>query len=93
MKTTNIGDLIEIIPDNKIWPDQTNKEQLNRLQKALPIALENLSAKQQLYLRSYFYDNLTVTETAKLYNIAPSTVSRTIARGKKKLKTILQFAL
>lgn len=93
MKTTNIGKLIEILPDNQIWEDQTNKERLNRLRKALPIALESLPAKQQLYLRSYFFDNLNVSETAELYNVAPSTVSRTIARGKKKLKTILQFAL
>lgn len=93
MRTTNIGKLIEILPDNQIWAEQTNEERLNRLKKALPFALESLPAKQQLYLRSYFYDELTITETAKLYNVAPSTVSRTIARGKKKLKTILQFAL
>lgn len=93
MRTTNIGKLIEILPANQIWAEQTNEERLNRLKKALPIALENLTAKQKKYLRCYFYDELTVTEIAELYNIAPSTVSRTIARGKKKLKTILQFAL
>lgn len=93
MRTTNLGKLIEILPDNQIWAEQTNEERLNRLKKALPIAMENLTPTQQKYIRCYFYDELTITETAKLYNIAPSTVSRTIARGKKKLKTILQFAL
>jgi predicted DNA-binding protein YlxM (UPF0122 family) len=37
-------------------------------------------------LEAYFYQQLTPSEIASLYNISPASVYKTISRGKQKLQ-------
>ena len=46
---------------------------------------DSLTVKQKCYLMLYYKDGLTVREIADRFSVAPSTVSRTITRGRKRI--------
>ena len=45
----------------------------------------DLTNTQKCYIIAYYKNNMKICEIAQLFNIAPSTVSRTINRAKKRL--------
>jgi RNA polymerase sigma-70 factor (ECF subfamily) len=49
-----------------------------------------LPGKYRLPLYLYYYEGYSVTETAELLGLNPSTVQTRLARGRAKLKTILE---
>ncbi|MGN0601879.1 MAG: sigma factor-like helix-turn-helix DNA-binding protein [Oscillospiraceae bacterium] len=45
----------------------------------------NLTKTQKQYIILYYKNNMKICEIARLYNVAPSTVSRTVSRARKRL--------
>lgn len=91
--TTNLGDLIYTIPDPGLREDGTNKETIERLIKAMPIAMSYLTVKQLTYIKHRYYEQMNLREIAELYNVYPSTVHRVINNGLRRLRNALQIAL
>ena len=87
----------EWMGDMTVWlreNSQNNDEQLSRLRRQLRIAREReLTPRQQEFLSRYFDDGLSMTEIAAEAGVATSTVSRTLARAKRRLRQALQYAL
>ena len=86
----------EFIGDLAAWKLQNspdNAEQMQRLRRNLRKAREQeLTQRQQLMLRMYYDEGKSMTKIAMLLHINKSTVSRTIARGRKRLKRCLKYS-
>ena len=86
----------EFIGDLAVWKLQNspdNDEQLQRLRRNLRRAREQeLTERQQTMLRMYYDEGKSMTKIAMLLHVNKSTVSRTIARGKKRLKKCLKYS-
>lgn len=73
---------------------QDNDREMNRLKRNLRLARqEALTARQRQMLRMNFEQNKTVTEIARELGVNKSTVSRTLARARKRLYQCLRYAL
>lgn len=87
----------EWIGDMTVWRrenDPDNSERLARLRRQLRLAREReLTARQRQFLDLYFDQGLTMTQIAADTGVAVSTVSRTLARAKRRLRRALQYAL
>jgi RNA polymerase sigma factor (sigma-70 family) len=71
---------------------QDNSEQLERLRRNLRKAREQeLTPRQRQLLRLYFDEERTMTQIARELGINRSTVSRTIARAKRRLYHCLRY--
>ena len=68
-----------------VAPD--NDEAVSRLKRNLRIA------RQAQVLRLYFEEEMTMEAVGHALGISKSTVSRTIARAKQRLKRCLRYAL
>lgn len=62
-------------------------------QALLQVLEEELSLKQKRYLTRYYYQEESMTQIAREYGVNKSTVSRTIARGRKRLEERLEFLM
>lgn len=52
-----------------------------------------LSEKQREYLCEYYFDGLSMRQTAEIHGVALSTVSRTIKRAENRIRKILKYAV
>jgi RNA polymerase sigma-70 factor (ECF subfamily) len=70
-----------------------NEEQLARLRRNLKKARETeLTAKQAEILHMYYDLGMSVPRIAQEKGLHKSTVSRTLARGRERLKRYLQYS-
>ena len=73
---------------------EDNDEMLSRLKRNLRIARkEELTPRQAEMLYLYFDRSLTMAEIGKELGVGKSTVSRTIARAKRRLHRCLRYGL
>lgn len=93
MRFTNIDKLINHFPQYNIWDEPANSKRLENLKRYLPKALKYLTPRQALYIQHMFFDEMKNKEIAELYDVNPSTVTRTIQRGLKRIKEHLEFSL
>ena len=71
-----------------------NSERLERLRRNLRQVREReLTPRQQLVLRMYYDEGKSMSRIAAALRINKSTVSRTIARGRKRLYRYLKYSL
>jgi len=63
------------------------------LKKALRHALERLPARERMMTLQHYVDGVGVVPLGKLFGVAPSTVSRTLARARVQLLAEIQRAL
>lgn len=64
----------------------------NRLHRMLAAAIEEeLTPRQAQMVRMYFLEQHSMRETAELLGVCPSTVSRTLAAARGKLRHCLRF--
>ena len=71
-----------------------NSEQRARLLRNLRLAREQeLTPRQQQMLQLYYDQNMTIPSIARLLEVQPSTVSRTMKRARKKLYNCLRYGL
>lgn len=85
-----LGDLI-------VWQRENsadNSEQLARVLQKLRLAREEeLTPRQREILDMHFDQELSVTQIARELGICHSSVSRTIAAAKRRLRRCLQYLL
>lgn len=90
-------DPISLKAQYSLWLDSngdTNEEQLDRLKKNLGLAIDReLTETQRKYINDFYVKGLSVTDIAIKYFVAKSTVSRTLARARKKLMRALRYSL
>lgn len=86
----------EFIGDLAVWNrehSQDNSEQLERLRQNLRRAREQeLTQRQQQLMVLYYDEGKTMTKIARQLHINKSTVSRTLARGRARLKKCLKYS-
>lgn len=78
------------------WDDPsgkgTNSAQVERAKKiALQIIQEQLTPRQREILLAYFYGKQSMSAIGKELGINKSTVSRTVARGLKRLNERMRY--
>lgn len=87
----------EFLGDMAAWNmahSEDNSEQLDRLRRSLRSArAAELTPRQRQMLRMYYDEGKSMTRIATLLKVNKSTVSRTIARGRRRLKRCLKYCL
>lgn len=72
---------------------ETNDDSIDRVKRNLRMAMrEELTPRQAELLRMNFYEQMSMTEISRQLGISKSTVSRTIARAKVRLKRCLKYS-
>lgn len=86
----------EFLADLAAWNRENgedNSEQLQRLRRNLRRARKmELTPRQAQMLHLYYDQGLTMTQVAHELGINKSSVSRTIARGRERLRRCLQYS-
>ena len=83
--------------DLAIWlresaPD--NGEQVRFLRRSLHRALrEELTPTQARYITMYYMEGMNTTEIGRAVGVSRHTVSRTIQRGRARLRHVLNYSL
>ena len=81
----------------EVWKrtaSEDNRDQMARLRKNLRLVWDMELTHRQAQVMEMFYDQeLTVTQIARELGLSPSTVSRTLKRGRERLKDYLQYTL
>ena len=68
-----------------------NADELNYTKASMKQAIrEELSERQRAYMMAY-YSGMTMQQVAKKYGVNVSTVSRTIARSRDRLRRVLKY--
>jgi len=88
--------------DNEFWGDMSiwemensedNSEQLSRLRRNMRrVRKQELTPRQEEMLHLYYDLGLTISQIAKEKGLNKSTVSRTLSRGRERLKRYLQYS-
>lgn len=80
---------LQILPTEEGGEDSCRAWMLRRaLKRALA---DQITEKQRRYFLLHIGEGLSMTEIAERYGVAPSTVSRTIARAKARLENCLRY--
>ena len=66
----------------------THSVLLRNLRRALE---EELTERQREMIRMYYAEQVKIVDIADAFGVNPSTVSRTIKRGRKKLRRCLRY--
>ena len=87
----------EFLGDMAAWrreEQSDNSERLERLRRNLRKARrQELTDRQAQVLAMYYDEGLSVTAIARELVLCKSTVSRTLRRGRERLKRYLQYSL
>lgn len=67
-------------------------EWYHHLIKATKLAIEELPPKQKIYVKKYYYENLTLEEIAEIDHCSSTNVCRQLIAAEKRLRNILRFA-
>lgn len=71
---------------------EDNSEQLTRLKRNLVQALrQDVTPKQREYLVMYYGEGLNLRQIGQRTGVSPSTVSRTMKRGRARLYRCLRY--
>lgn len=69
-----------------------NTETTERVQRNLALAIrQELTERQQLVLRMYYFDQLMEKQIAEKLEVSTSTISRTLTRAEKRLHRVLRY--
>ena len=87
----------EIQAAMEIWQGQDSEDndaRMQRLRRNLKKAIDQeLTGRQQTMLLMRYSENCSQTDMAAQLEVDKSTVSRTLARARKKLARVLQYSL
>ena len=87
----------EFLGDLTAWErshSEDNSEQLERLRRNLAkVRARELTPRQSEMIHLYYDLGLSMGAIAKELGVDKSTVSRTLSRGRKRLKRYLQYSL
>ena len=75
-----------------ISEQNTNSADVSRLKKNLIRAIqEDVTPRQRQVLLLYYAQGLNTREIGEMLGLHPTTISRTIQRGEKRLKRVLRY--
>lgn len=81
--------------DYRVWTDlmcDDNKDTMNRLKRNLLIALEkDITERQREYMIMYYSKRMTMEKIGEYFGVNKSTVSRTLKRGRNRLRRCLRY--
>lgn len=87
----------EVYGDLQAWMAanaEDNESDIRRLKRNLRMAREEeLTERQKQIVHMHFEQEMTVTQIANALGVNKSTVSRTLRRGKRRLKHCLRYTL
>ena len=73
--------------------NEADADFVSHTKKAAAVAFQReLSEKQKKYYADYYLNGLSMAEIANIHGINKATVSRTITRANKKLRTVLRYS-
>ena len=88
--------------NNDMWGDmaawerensEDNSEQLTRLRRNMRrVRAQELTSRQEEMLHLYYDLGMSIPQIAREKGLNKSTVSRTLARGRERLKRYLQYS-
>ena len=67
--------------------------QTDNVQTMMLLGRAQMTTKQWTYYKLYYIDEYNVREIAEMFNVSPSTISRTIRRARSKIDVMLQALL
>jgi len=86
----------EFLGDMAVWEmenSEDNSEQLSRLRRNMRrVRKQELTPRQEEMLHMYYDLGLTISQIAREKGLNKSTVSRTLSRGRERLKRYLQYS-
>jgi len=86
----------EFLGDMAVWEmenSEDNSEQLSRLRRNMRrVRKQELTPRQEEMLHLYYDLGLTISQIAREKGLNKSTVSRTLSRGRERLKRYLQYS-
>ena len=86
----------EFLSDLTAWEQEDsedNSEQLSRLRRNMRrVRQQELTPRQEEMLHLYYDLGMTIPQIAQEKGLNKSTVSRTLARGRERLKRYLQYS-
>lgn len=72
--------------------DEDEKEYIQRISDMIYTAIRlELTEKQRIYFWEYYMEGLTEKEIAIAHGVAISTVSRTVARARLRVRRVLKY--
>jgi RNA polymerase sigma factor (sigma-70 family) len=71
-------------------PGADELAELSEENRRLALAIQHLSERQRQVLHLVYYQDLTVEEAAQMLGISPGSARTHFARGKERLRTLLQ---
>ncbi len=84
----------EFIALSQITNAETNSARIQQMKRALSkVIQQDLTARQRQVILLYYYEGLTMSEIARQLGIDPSTVSRTVSRGRRNILNYLKYFL
>lgn len=84
----------EFIALSQITNAETNSARIQLMKRALSkVIQQDLTPRQRQVILLYYYEGLTMTEIARQLGIDPSTVSRTVSRGRRNILNYLKYFL
>lgn len=88
-KKVSLDEIENYIADNRDFEE--NENAATNIPPILDELMEeNLTDKQKCYIMLYYKQKLTMEQIAEAFHVAPSTVSRTIERGRQRMLKGLQ---
>ena len=86
-------DYVELIRQQKPLFIESDLEECWQkiLESIWSVILDELTAKEAIYLKAYVIEHMTMTHIAKLYKVTQPTVSRSITNSKNKINNILKY--
>ena len=93
MKNTRFESFDEVCREMTLHGRQDNRASIERVHRGLQLACTNeLTPRQAEVVQLRFEGGMSVREIAQELGVAPSTVSRTLARAEERLRRCLQYA-
>ena len=80
------GEEMLIDPDEDVATQVTDKLMREKLRSVLPL----LSEDEQLLIRRHYYENISETELAKIYDITQQAISKRMLKIRTKLKNLIE---
>lgn len=70
-----------------------NSLRIERLQRNLPLALEELTPTQRREVEMYYFSHMTQSDIARELGVNKSSVSRGLSRARRRLRGFLRYSL
>ena len=86
-------DLLDLASLRSWQAGEDNSPRLERLQRNLTMALDELTPIQRKEVEMYYFRRMTQTDIARELGVNKSSVSRGLSRARRRLRGFLRYSL